>query len=259
MTISATVLTKNSEESLASCLQSLERFSEVIVLDTGSVDLTLDIARTFPNVTVYTAHFEGFGALHNRAAAQAQGEWILSLDSDEVLSERLVNEIFSLTLSDRRTVYSFPFYNYFNGKRIRGCGWHPDYHTRLYNKTETKFSDDLVHEKILKDGLKEVLLHHPVKHYSYRSISDFLRKMQHYSSLYAQQNKHKKGSSLRKALVKSLFAFFKSYFLKRGYLDGREGFIISAYNGHTAFYKYLKLEEMNRSDAMHVPPLNRRR
>lgn len=250
MTISVTVLTKNSEETLASCLESLEKFNEVIVLDTGSSDLTLDIARTFPNVKVCVAHFQGFGFLHNMAAAEAAGEWILSLDSDEVLSDPLIKEIFNLKL-DQYTVYSCPFHNYFNGKRIRGCGWSPGYHTRLYNKTKTRFSKDLVHEKVMKDNLKEVFLTHPIKHYSYRSISDFLKKMEHYSSLYAQQHKHKKSSSLCKALLKAIFAFFKSYFLKRGYLDGKEGLIISAYNGHTTFYKYLKLEEINRSDITH--------
>lgn len=246
--ISATILTKNSEETLATCLKALERFDEVIVLDTGSTDLTMDIARTFPNVKVFEAPFEGFGPLHNLAAEHASNDWILSLDSDEVLSEELANEILSQNLSEK-SVYSFPFHNYFNGKHIRGCGWFPDRHTRLYNKKTTHFSDDFVHEKILTKGLKEVKLTHPVKHYSYRSISDFLKKMENYSSLFAQQNRQKKSASLLKALLKGSYTFFKSYFLQKGFLDGREGFIISNYNAQTTFYKYLKLEELNLSDA----------
>jgi len=246
--ISVTILTKNSEETLATCLKALEDFDEVIVLDTGSTDLTLDIARTFPNVKVFEAEFQGFGPLHNLAAEKASHEWILSLDSDEVLSEELAREILSHKLK-RKCVYSFPFHNYFNGKHIRGCGWFPDRHIRLYNKTQTHFTNDFVHEKILSDNLREVKLHNPVKHYSYRSISDFLKKMENYSSLFAQQNKQKKSASLLKALLKSSYTFLKSYLLKKGFLDGREGFIISAYNAQTTFYKYLKLEELNQSDA----------
>ncbi|MCB1084259.1 MAG: glycosyltransferase family 2 protein, partial [Simkania sp.] len=172
--ISATILTKNSEETLSTCLKALEGFNEVIVLDTGSTDLTLDIAQTFSNVKVFEAPFEGFGPLHNLAAEHATSDWILSLDSDEVLSDELSKEILALNLKPD-CVYSFPFHNYFNGKHIRGCGWFPDRHIRLYNKTATHFSDDYVHEKILTKGLKEVKLTHAVKHYSYRSISDFLK------------------------------------------------------------------------------------
>lgn len=246
--ISATVLTKNSEETLASCLKALEGFDEVILLDTGSTDLTLDIARTFPNVKVHEAPFQGFGPLHNLAAEKASHDWILSLDSDEVLTEELASEIEQASLTPE-CVYSFPFHNYFNGKHIRGCGWFPDRHIRLYNKAKTHFSNDFVHEKIESHGLKEVRFQHPVKHYSYRSISDFLKKMENYSSLFAHQNKQKKSSSLAKALLRSTFAFFKSYVIKKGFLDGREGFIISVYNAQTTFYKYLKLEELNQTDA----------
>ena len=246
MKISVTVLTKNSEETLASCLQSLEKFHEVVVLDTGSTDLTLDIAATFPNVKIFTAKFSGFGSLHNIASEKASEKWILSLDSDEVLSEALAEEILTLQL-DRERVYSLPFYNYFNGKQIRGCGFSPQ-STRLYNKTKTRFSEDLLDEEIIKEGLEEVVLKNAIKHYSYRSISHFLKKMELYSSLYAEQNKYKKSSSLLKATLSGLFAFFKSYVLKKGILDGKEGLIISAYHGHITFYKHLKLAEINQID-----------
>jgi len=246
--ISVTILTKNSEETLSSCLKALEGFDEIIVLDTGSTDLTMDIARSFPRVKVYESEFQGFGPLHNLAAEKASNDWILSLDSDEILTDELSHEIQSCSLNEK-SVYSFPFNNYFNGKHIKGCGWYPDRHIRLYNKKSTHFTDAFVHEKIKSNSLKEIKLKHPVKHYSYRSISDFLTKMENYSSLFAQQNKQTKSASLSKALFRSLCAFFKSYVIKRGFSDGREGFIISAYNAQTTFYKYLKLEELNKSDA----------
>ena len=111
--ITVTILTKNAEETLPSVLESVSRFDEVIVLDTGSSDQTLEIAKLFPNVKTYKHSFTGFGALHNLSARYSTNDWILSLDSDEVLTKELEDEILSLKL-DTRHVYSFPFDNYFN-------------------------------------------------------------------------------------------------------------------------------------------------
>lgn len=244
--ITVTILTKNAEETLGSVLESVKCFEEVLLLDTGSTDCTLEIAKMYPNVKVFKSSFIGFGPLHNLAAGYASHPWILSLDSDEVLTPELADEIHSLTL-DSKKIYSFPFDNYFNGKHIKWCGWYPDRHVRLYNKTETAFSDAYVHEKVLSKGFKTVRLKHSVKHYSYRSISDFLRKMESYSTLYAEQNQNKKKSSLKKAILHGCFAFIKSYIIKRGFLGGEEGFIISLYNAQTAYYKHLKLAYVTRT------------
>ncbi|MCB1107933.1 MAG: glycosyltransferase family 2 protein [Chlamydiia bacterium] len=238
--ISVTILTKDNEETIGSVLESVRLFDEVILLDTGSTDATLEIARIYPNVKVFKSDFIGFGPLHNLAAEYASHEWVLSLDSDEVLTPSLAKEILDLSL-DPQKVYSFPFDNYFNGKHIKWCGWYPDRHIRLYHKGSTSFTNDQVHERIQTKGLKEERLTFPVKHYSYRSISDFLRKMERYTTLYAKQHVHQKRSSLTKALLHGGFAFIKSYIIKRGFLGGREGYIISLYNGQTSFYKYLKL------------------
>jgi len=244
--ISVTILTKNSEETLGSVLESVRNFDEVILLDSGSTDCTLELAKIYPNVKVFKTSFIGFGPLHNLAAGYASNDWILSLDSDEVLTPELGEEILSLNLNPG-SIYSFPFDNYFNGKHIKWCGWYPDRHVRLYNKSRTAFSDVKVHERILTEGLNEVPLKHPVKHYSYRSISDFLRKMEIYSTLYAEQNQHTQKSSFTKAILHGGFAFIKSYVIKRGFLGGKEGYIISLYNAQTAFYKYLKLAYVTRT------------
>ncbi|MDJ0651790.1 MAG: glycosyltransferase family 2 protein [Simkaniaceae bacterium] len=244
--ITVTILTKNNEETLGSVLESTKNFDEVVLLDAGSTDATLEIASLYPNVKIFHSPFIGFGPLHNLAAHHASNDWILSLDSDEVLTLELAQEILLLQL-DIKKVYSFPFHNYFNGKHIKWCGWHPDRHIRLYHKQATTFSNDKVHEKIQTAGLSEIKLHSPIKHYSYRSISDFLLKMELYSNLFAEQNAHKKKSSFTKALIHGFFAFIKSYLLKRGFLGGQEGYIISLYNAQTAFYKYLKLAYASRS------------
>lgn len=243
--ISATIIVKNGERRLKEVLQALRHFDEVILYDTGSTDQTLAIAQMFPNVVIYQETFDGFGPAHNAAAALAKHEWILSIDADEVLSEELAQEILKTALKSQ-TVYALPFHNYYNGKHIKWCGWYPESHIRLYNKKETAFSKAMVHEGVIKNGLQELSFTHPVRHYSYDSISDFLTKMERYSTLFAKQYRHKRKSSPLIAFQHGIVAFFKSYFLKKGFLGGFEGFLISAYNGHTAFYKYLKLYQENK-------------
>ena len=235
--ISVTILTKNSSATLKKTLESVRSFPEVCLYDTGSTDQTELIAKEFPNVVVYQGEFIGFGPTHNAASALARHDWILSIDSDEVLSLELIQEIHGLEL-EPNCVYEILRHNFFNGKRIKGCaGWHPDPVIRLYHRKKTCFSNDAVHEKVLP--LKILSLSSPLYHIPYRSIEDFLDKMQKYTSLYAIQKADKK-SSFAQALLHGWYAFFKSYILKRGFLNGKEGYIISAYNGHTAYYKHLK-------------------
>ena len=243
--ISVTVLTKNSQDTLDATLRSLQKFPEVIVYDSGSTDTTLQIAASYPNVTCISGEFTGFGPTHNRASRLATHDWILSIDSDEVLTQELADALLKLPLDPRR-VYQLDRHNYFNGKWIRWCGgWYPDPVIRLYNRTATQFTDDAVHERVILKDLQLTPLPYPLIHTPYRSMGDFLAKMQTYTTLFAQQHRGKKKSSLGKAIAHGSFAFFKSYILKKGFLGGKEGYLISLYNGHTAFYKYLKLMELN--------------
>lgn len=244
--ITITILTKNNENIISKSLNSVKRFEEVIILDSGSNDKTLEIAKKYSNVKVFTFDFIGFGQMRNKAAELATNDWILALDSDEEVSDELFLEISKLLLNQNE-VYSIPFHNFYNEKLITSCGWYPEYHLRLYNKKITSFDDALVHEGIRNHNLSIKKLKSPINHYSYRSIDDFLIKMHAYSSLFAKQNYLKKKSSLLKAIFHSIFAFFKGYIIKKGIFQGKEGFIICIYNANTAFYKYLKLYEMNKS------------
>jgi glycosyltransferase involved in cell wall biosynthesis len=244
--ISVTILTKNSEQTLQATLESTASFPEVFIFDTGSTDATLSIAEAFSNVRIHRGEFQGFGSAHRQATALASFDWILSIDSDEVLSPALIEEIHTLD-KNPCFVYAIERHNYFNGKRILGCaGWHPDWVRRLYHRTRTDFSEEPVHEKVLLQGLQEVRLKSPLYHTPYRQIGDFLEKMQSYTTLFAAQHRMQKHSSVLKALLRSWLAFLKSYFFKRGFLAGEEGLIISLYNAHTTFYKYLKLLEKNK-------------
>lgn len=244
--ISVTILTKNNQHTLKATLDSLTTFLEVLIYDTGSTDDTLSIAKNYPNVTIYQGEFSGFGKTHNAASALATYDWILSIDSDEILSLSLIEEIHALAL-DPQCVYTILRSNFFNEKRIKSCaGWYPDSVTRLYHRKMTHFSDDAVHEKILNKQLRSIPLSSPLLHTPYRTIEDFLKKMQMYTTLFAEQYPCQ-STSIWKAIFHGWFAFFKSYILKKGFLGGREGFIISAYNGHTAYYKYLKVIERNKN------------
>lgn len=244
--ISVTILTKNSGKYLREALGSLKAFDEVLIVDSGSTDNTLGIAGTFPNTRIVSTTFRGFGPLHNEAAALARHDWIFSLDSDEVVTPELQQELAQLKL-EHGTVYSVRRNNYFNGKWIRGCGWYPDRQLRLYNRTATRFSDALVHESVITANLKVVHLENAVSHYSYERFGDFLAKAQRYSDLFAEQQQGKTRASVPKAILHGFGDFLKSYLLKRGFLFGAEGFVISVYNGEVAFYKYLKLLEANRA------------
>lgn len=244
MDISVTILTKNSQTYLKEVLEHLKDFKEVLIFDNGSSDETLKIASQFPNVIIHKGQFTGFGPTHNVASSLAKNDWILSIDSDEVVTESLSQEILELSL-DSNSVYAIPRHNEYKGKWIKWCGWHPDYQIRLYNRTKTHFTNAQVHESVIADNFRIVKLKNPLRHYSYANVSDFLSKMQTYSDLFATQLKGKKKSSTLKAVLHGLFAFFKSYILKRGFLGGSQGFEISVYNANTAFYKYLKLAEYN--------------
>jgi glycosyltransferase involved in cell wall biosynthesis len=245
--ISATILTKNSERLLAEVLAALHWCDEVVVLDTGSTDRTLAIAATFPNVCLHQLPepFPGFGVAHQRLTALARNDWILSVDSDEVVSAELAAEIAAQAL-DPHTVYVVPFENYFNGKHITTCGWAPDRHERLFNRTVTDFCASEVHERVQTRNLSVVRLRHAIRHYSYHSCDDFLRKLSAYSHLFAGQHAGRKRSGPAKAVARSVWAFVKSYVLERGFLQGGEGLIISAYKSQTVFWKYLLLHEANR-------------
>lgn len=243
--ISVVMIVKNGANTIKKSLESLKRFDNVVVYDNGSIDKTADIASKFENVTLIHGEFLGFGETKNMAVSYAKHEWILILDSDEVVDDALFETLQNKKL-DNKTVYLLNFKAFYKDIQIKHSGWNNQKIGRLYNRAETKFNSNHVHENIITQGMNIVELEGGnILHYSYHSISDFIIKLDRYSTLFAQNNAGKKSSSPSKAFFNGLFSFFKTYILKRGFLDGYAGLVIAFSHMATNFYKYIKLYELN--------------
>ena len=248
--ISVTILTKNSSVHLAECLGALETFAEVVIVDNGSTDDTIAIASGFKNVTVYEHPFIGFGPLKNIAIDKASNDWILSVDSDEIVTPELADEILGLNLNST-TIYAIRRDNYYHRRLIRGCGWQNDQVQRLFYSKSTRYDEKAVHEGlIMNETLKTEQLQGRLKHYPYDNASQLLQKLQHYSTLWAEENQGTKKASPFKAVLYGMITFFKCYVLKKGWVDGYAGLLISISNANGVFYKYIKLYEADRQNRM---------
>ena len=243
--ISVVMIVKNGALTIKNSLESLIGFDDVVVYDNGSEDETANIASKFSNVNFIQGEFTGFGETKNKAASYAKHEWILILDSDEVVDSNLFKTLKNTNL-DNDSVYLLNFHAFYKEIQIKHCGWNNQKIKRLYNKTKTKFNSNYVHENIITDKMNTVVLNGGnILHYSYHSISDFIKKADRYSTLFAQNNVGKKTSSPAKALFNGIFSFIKTYFFKQGFLDGYAGLVIAFSHMATNFYKYIKLYEMN--------------
>ncbi len=244
MNITPVLISKNASITIAQTLNSLIEFNEVVVLDTGSTDNTMLIAAEYPNVKLYQSNFKGFGKSKNEAAHLAKTDWILSIDSDEVLTPDLLESIKNLK-PENGTVYKFKRCNFYRQMPVKYSGWGKDFVLRLYNKQVTCFKENLVHEYVESNGLKVNTLKGNLNHFSYHSISDFSRKRELYSDLFAIENKGKRESSPLTAFFHSTFAFFQTFIIEKGFLDGYRGLLISVSNANVTFLKYIKLYEAN--------------
>jgi glycosyltransferase involved in cell wall biosynthesis len=236
--ITPVIITKNSELYMDECLKSLENFKEVIVYDNGSTDKTIDICKSYQNVKVNTGEFFGFGPTKNLAATLAKTEWILSIDSDEVVTPELLEEIKKLDLSNQNSVYKINRQNLFMKCPVKYSGWNPDWIVRIYNKKHTSFCNQKVHESIqIHKNTNVILLKGRLKHYAVNDLSDFLIKTARYSSI---ERENQKCYPPFVIFFRALFAFFRTYILKKGFLDGYKGLVISVGNFNGVFFKYMQ-------------------
>ncbi|KXX68513.1 glycosyltransferase [Flammeovirga sp. SJP92] len=243
--ISAVMILKNAEACLEATLESLKLFKEVIILDNGSTDRSLEIAAKYENVKVYHSEFIGFGPLKNLAVSYANNDWIFSIDSDEVPDPTLLEEIIHFDLSDTKKVATMHRVNEYLGKVIAGTDWGNEIIVRLFNKRETRFTDTKVHETIVCGHLKKVKLKGKLLHESYTSVAEMITKMQFYTSLYAEQNVGSKDIHPLMIILKGFFAFIRSFLFKGGFKYGWRGLLVSSYVGIDVLFKYFKLYELN--------------
>jgi len=242
-TLSVILITRNEEANLADCLASLEGIAQqIVVVDTNSSDRTLDIAKSYGAVIAQPQDWPGFGPQKNRALDLATGEWVLSLDADERLTPALKSEIVTaIHHSAHVDCFAIPRLSWYCGRFIRHSGWNPDYVDRLFKRGSARFSDDLVHERLITSG-QVAKLENPMLHYSFMNYSQVLQKIDRYSTASAEQAFAKgKTSTPLKAVLHGAWSFFRTYFLRAGFLDGPQGFTLAMSNAQGTYYRYIKL------------------
>ncbi|RNC68900.1 MAG: glycosyltransferase family 2 protein [Desulfuromonadales bacterium] len=243
MKITATIIAKNEEKNLPACLESLDFADEIVVVDSGSTDRTGDICRSHPKVRYEIREWDGFGRQKNAAADLALNDWVFNIDADERVSPELRASILAADVN-RFDGFRVARENYFGGRRIRHCGWYPDYNLRFYNRQRCRFGERLVHEAVEYSGPVGTLVGNLV-HYTYQGISDYLTRMDRYSTLAAQEVvKAGKRPGIAAVTVRPLFTFVKMFLFKKGFLEGYHGFLLSVLYGVYTFAKYAKAREI---------------
>ena len=239
--ISAIIITKDEEHSIRECLQSISWVDEIIVVDSESKDQTLKICKEF-RAKIFTKSWQGFGPQKNEAIKHAKYKWILSIDADEIITPELKKEIIAITKSNNPSeAYSICRRSFYCGRLIKFSGWQSDFVVRFFQKKFCKFSDDLVHEKVLVNGVtlktKSYMIHN-----AFENFEEVIKKINVYSSLSASMfYKKNRKSSLKKAILHAFWSFIKTYIIKLGFLDGKYGFMLSISNAEGTYYRYIKL------------------
>jgi glycosyltransferase involved in cell wall biosynthesis len=260
--LSVVIITHNEEANIGRTLASVQPLvadgqGEIIIIDSGSIDRTVEIARSF-GTKVFVEEFRGYAAQKNSAIEKASGTWILSLDADEALSEDLPDEI-TLALGRQANLkietppdrpefvdgFFVPRRNFFLGKWIKRGGFWPDPKLRLFRRGKGRFEYRAVHEDVSLKGRTGRLMH-PLLHHSYPTLADYIDHMNRYSSLGAEMSvaKGRRGFSLFNIVLRPLATFIYNYFFRLGFLDGREGLLLHLYHAVYVSWKYSKAWEL---------------
>lgn len=242
-TLSVILITRNEEANLEDCLASLDGIAQqIVVVDTNSTDRTLEIAQKYGATLAQPPDWPGFGPQKNRALDLATGDWVLSLDADERLTPDLKSEILTAIHHNAHVdCFAIPRLSWYCGRFIRHSGWNPDYVDRLFKRGTARFSDDLVHERLIPNG-QVAKLKNAMLHYSFMNYSQVLQKLDRYSTASAEQAFAKgKTSNPLKAVLHGVWAFIRTYFIRAGFLDGGQGLALAISNGQGTYYRYIKL------------------
>jgi len=237
--LSAIVITRNEADNIGDCLGSLDFCDERIVVDSGSSDATVEIARG-KGARVEVHEWRGFGPQKNYALSLATGAWVLTVDADERVTPELAAAIKAVLNDDSADAFEFPRRSSFCGRPIRHSGWYPDYVLRLFRRGKARFDDEIVHERVICGGqvkrLKEPLFHYPV-----HKLEDALSRIDRYSTASAERLvAGGRKLSFMTGIGHGLYSFLRTYILRAGFLDGAEGFLLAVANAEGSYYRYMK-------------------
>lgn len=243
MDLTVVVLTKNESAHLPDLFKSVGEGVPVLVVDAMSTDSTVALARQCGAQVVQTDQWQGFGPQRNFALSHVHTQWVLFLDADERIQPASWSEISQAMASPQAAAYSFPRLTNFAGAWIKHCGWHPDRVVRLFRVGQARYSDDLVHERVVPQaGVVVRPLHTPLLHFSYPDPAQYWKKMQAYSMAWAdQQHAAGRRTSLTRALASSVVAFVRSYVFRLGFLDGASGLAVCLMQAQATYSKYFML------------------
>ena len=248
LALSAVIITKNAQSQIGACLESLQFCDEIVVVDSGSDDGTVELARETPVARVIFREWLGYGAQKQFAVEQAKNDWVLCIDADERVSPELRSSIISELASPRASVFAMPRRNRFMGRWLRHGEGYPDWSVRLFRRDAARWSDDPVHEKVVANGSIVARLSGDLLHESAESLQGYLDKQNAYTSLQAARLlATKKDSGVLELVGSPLLRFIKFYFFRLGFLDGLPGLVHIAIGCMNSFNKHAKLIALNRT------------
>lgn len=242
MKLSVIIISKNAGATIRRCMESVAWADEIVVVDSGSSDDTQDICRALGARITVTSDWPGFGAQKNRALDASSGDWVFSIDADEWVTPELRNEIqATINLASSAPAYAIPRRSSFCGHWMKHSGWWPDYVIRLFRRDSARFSDDQAHERLVVNGIIRKLKQ-PLMHEAITDLDQMIGKMNLYSTASAR-SLHARGrrASIWTALLHGGWAFFRTYVLRAGFLDGRAGLMLAIANAEGSYYRYVKL------------------
>ncbi len=248
-TLAAVLIVKNEEENIENCLKSLDFADEIIILDSNSGDKTVKIAQKYTDKIYVDNNWSGYGIQRQKAQKHVNCDWVLMIDADEIVTEKLKKNILKVIRQDNKNcVYSLSRLSICFGRKILHSGWYPDWITRLYPNNSANWDDALVHEKLLHN-LKNVKLKGDLIHYPYKNLSHYLIKSSKYAQAWARsKNKLGKKASLTQGIIHAIACFIKMYIIKLGFLDKKQGFLLAILSAHSTFIKYADLWELQNNE-----------
>lgn len=245
ITVAVALIVKNEADNLAGCLDTVSNWAdEIVILDSGSTDDTEQIARNYTDKFFTNLNWPGFGPQRQLAQQYVESDYVLWLDADERITPELQASIESaVTQNQPNTVYRMNRLSWVFGRYIKHCGWYPDRVVRLYPTQLTQYDDALVHEKVQVNSSMQVKeLNGDAIHYTYNDLHHYLVKSAGYAKAWADQRERSgKKSSLFTGITHALSCFVKMYFIKAGFLDGKQGLLLSILSAHSTFVKYADL------------------